>query len=479
MSTTTAFSEVHLRPLSYRRFSEVMPADRYAAFESMVREAVEKLDGRTIWNFNSTAAGGGVAELLTGLIAYARDAGVDARWLVVRAGPAFFDLTKRIHNNLHGSPGDGGALGAAEHAVYEESLAASTAQIGDMVRPGDVVLLHDPQTAGLVGAARRAGAGVIWRCHVGIDEPHPLAQRAWDFLGAYLQDAQAWVMSRPAFAWQGWDARRMHFIPPSIDAFATKNLDIDEATVAAVLETAGVVRLRGEPDGRPLDVPVSGTTISVRHRAQVIEEEPVGPDDDIVLQVSRWDRLKDPIGVIEGFVDHGAAHNGAHLVLAGPQAVADDPESAVVLAECSSRWADLPAAVRRRVHLVSLSMEDVEENALVVNALQRRATVVVQKSLAEGFGLTVAEAMWKRRPVVATRVGGIQDQIDDVDCGVLVDDPRDLRGYGEAVAALLADPERRRGMGERARLRVIDGFLATRHLTQLAEIAVQVAPPRA
>jgi trehalose synthase len=184
------------------------------------------------------------------------------------------------------------------------------------------------------------------------------------------------------------------------------------------------------------------------------------------LQVSRWDRLKDPSGVMEGFARFVPIELGAHLVLAGPRSaeVADDPESDEVLRAVREARDSLPSETRGRVHLASLPMEDDEENATIVNALQRRADVVVQKSLREGFGLTVAEAMWKGRPVVASRVGGIQDQIVDGESGVLVDDPRDLRSFGEAVAGLLRDPERGRRMGAAAHARIRDEFLPPGHL---------------
>ena len=165
-----------------------------------------------------------------------------------------------------------------------------------------------------------------------------------------------------------------------------------------------------------------------------------------MVQVSRWDRLKDPLGVLAGVRRARArARRTPHLLLAGPDvhAVADDPEGAEVFAEVEAAWRELPAEVRRRVHLALLPMDDADENAVIVNALQRRADVVVQKSLAEGFGLTVAEAMWKGRPVVASRVGGIQDQIEDGRTGFLVD-PGDLRAFGERVSALLRRPARRR-----------------------------------
>jgi trehalose synthase len=209
-----------------------------------------------------------------------------------------------------------------------------------------------------------------------------------------------------------------------------------------------------------------GTPGRVDRKATMFEEQPLRAGIPVVLQVSRWDALKDPLGVISGFAEHVPAETGAHLVYAGPAvaAVADDPEGAEVLRDALALRESLPEEPRSRVHLASLPMTDPEENAIIVNALQRHASVIVQKSLAEGFGLTVAEAMWKARPVVASRIGGIQDQIVDGDSGVLLDDPRDPAAFGAAVGNLLADPSRAEQMGIRARERVRDRFTSLRSL---------------
>src|SRR5439155_10843899 len=186
----------------------------------------------------------------------------------------------------------------------------------------------------------------------------------------------------------------------------------------------------------------------------------------VVTQVSRWDQLKDPVGVLGAFAGHVASRSAAHLLLAGPStaAVADDPEGAQVLDAVRAGWHALPAAVRRRVHLCSLPMEDVEENAAIVNALQRHASVVVQKSLAEGFGLTVAEAMWKQRPVIGTAVGGIVDQIVTGETGFLLDDAHDLERYAHSVCSLLDNPMECDRMGANGRQRAEQKFLGDRHL---------------
>ncbi|MDP8944195.1 MAG: glycosyltransferase [Actinomycetota bacterium] len=461
---------VHISPLPIERFESLLAPGRFAAFNQLAGRAREFFDGRAVWNVNSTARGGGVVEMLRPLLAYARGAGVDARWVVIGGNSDFFRITKRIHNNLHGFEGDGGPLGELEREGYELPLDEQAAELAELVRPEDVVILHDPQTAGMARAVKETGATVIWRCHVGLDLPNPIARRAWGFLIPYVDCADAYVFSRQAFAWEGLDDDKVALIAPAIDAFSPKNQDLDQATRAAILAASGLVTADG--DGQPTFTREDGTPGRVDRKAQLFEDAPIPPDAPIVLQVSRWDRLKDPHGVITGFAEHVAPRTEAHLVYAGPavEAVSDDPEGGEVLAESRGVRERLPDAVRERVHLACLPMDDLEENAAIVNALQRRADVVVQKSVAEGFGLTVAEAKWKARPVVASRIGGIQDQIVHGETGLLVDDPRDLAAYGASVTELLEEEERARRMGAAAQERVRDHFLGVRSLMQYFEL---------
>jgi trehalose synthase len=416
--------------------------------------------------------------MLVTLLAYARGSGIDARWVVIGGDAEFFALTKRIHNRLHGVPGDGGALGTAEREIYQRALAASGQELRELVSPGDVVILHDPQTAGLIPWLRDTGTKTIWRCHVGLDVPNTLAREAWRFLEPYVMQADAYVFSREAFVWDHLVPEKRAIIAPSIDVFSPKNAELDARTVAAILTSAGV---RAGTAGEACFRRVDGSEGVVERRAQMVEERTLGAQERFVLQVSRWDSLKDPLGVIDGFVDHVAPHTDAHLVCAGPDvlAVADDPEGAAVFALARNRWYELPEAARERVHLALLPMADAEENAAIVNALQRAADVVVQKSLAEGFGLTVAEAMWKSRPVVASRIGGIQDQIEHGVSGLLLDDPRDLAAYGVAVRGLLDDPERARAMGAAAHERVRERFLGTHSLLDYLALLERLLSGRA
>jgi trehalose synthase len=210
-----------------------------------------------------------------------------------------------------------------------------------------------------------------------------------------------------------------------------------------------------------------------RHPGLAVAGGPVPVGARVVLQVSRWDRLKDMAGVLRAFADQlGRLPEDVHLLLVGPEpaGVSDDPESLGVVAECEDIWSSRPEADRRRLHLCSLPVDDVDENAHIVNALQRHASVVVQKSLAEGFGLTVTEPMWKGRPVVASRVGGIEDQIVDGESGLLLDDPTDLDGFVRLVGKVLADGALAGRLGSAARERVRDRFLGDRHLRQYGEL---------
>ena len=457
-------TEVPVAPLDWSRFAEVLTPDQLAQWQETVRRGQELFAGHVIWNVNSTARGGGVAELLGSLIAYVRSAGIDARWVVLPGDPDFFTVTKRIHNRLHGFAGDGGALDDEARLVYDRATQHAAAELYAVVRPGDMVILHDPQTAGLVAPMRDRGLAVVWRCHVGVDDPNDIARATWRFLLPYVERADAYVFTREAFVWNVLDRARVSIVPPSIDAFSPKNASMDPATVRAILHTVGIAD--GEaPAPPPVFTRADGTPGRVDRMADTIQARPIRASDRVLAQVSRWDRLKDPVGVMRGFAGHVGGE--ARLILAGPStaAVADDPEGKDVLEEVITARHGLPTEVRERVHLASLPMDDLEENAAIVNALQRRADVVAQKSLAEGFGLTVAEAMWKTRPVIGTRVGGIQDQIVNGETGLLVD-PHDVDAFGCAAAELLDEPERAAAMGAAGRERVREHFLAARHLEQ-------------
>jgi trehalose synthase len=444
--------------------------ERYARLTAAAARFRDRLGQRTIWNVSSTAVGGGVAEMLQVLVGYIGGLDVAIRWTVIGGDPDFFAITKRLHNQIHGQAG-GGPLSSADASHYGQVLDANADELLRQVRPGDIVLLHDPQTAGLAAPLAGAGARVVWRCHIGVDWQNDTTRAAWDFLRSYLAPAHAFVFTRRQYVPPWISAEQAWIIPPSIDPLSAKNQQLDAATVQAILTTVGV--LDGQPPLAPGRFTRRDGTVGEVTRAGLVtgEVRRPGPADPVVVQVSRWDRLKDMSGVMRGFTEHVVPGGPGYLMLVGPMMseVADDPEGALVLAECLAQWRDLPAAARARVQLVTLPLDDVEENAAMVNAIQRHAQVVVQKSLAEGFGLTVAEGMWKGRPVVGSAVGGIVDQVID-GTGVLLPDPADLAAFGSAVRKLLDSPDDARLMGEAGKEYIRENYVGDRHLAQWAQL---------
>ncbi len=465
--------EVHLSPLRFDRLEPLVGPDVVRKAHERARALHEQLQGRVVWNVNSTATGGGVAELLPSLLGYARGLGIDTRWLVIEGSPPFFAITKRVHHALHGSAGDGRPLGDAERRVYEEVARRNAEALLAQIRPRDVAILHDPQTAGLAPHLARAGVTVIWRSHIGNDHVNEEVAHGWAFPEPYLEPVVAFVFTRQAYVPPLAAGRYTAIIPPSIDPLTPKSEELDEETALAILVHTGL--LVGQASGRPITfIGQDGSPRRVQRRAEVVRwGQAPRRETPLVVQVSRWDPLKDPVGVMQGFaatVENGSAE--AELVLAGPEATAvtDDPEAARVLAETVAGWRALPEMIRNRIHIVSLPTADVEENAVIVNALQRHAAVIVQKSLQEGFGLTVTEAMWKGRPILASAVGGIRDQIEDGRHGLLLEDPTDLRAFSEKLRVLLEDPEAAAELGRNAKERVRERYLSVRHLGQYADL---------
>jgi trehalose synthase len=461
MPPTSAIADVPVGTAPMVRLRPFLPAEGVEDLHRCAARTCELLPDRTVWSVNSAASGGGVAELLRTLLPYWRGCGIDARWAVVRGTPPFFRVTKRLHNWLHGGRGDGGDLGAAELALVDRVSAWHADALARQVAPGDIVLLQDPQTAPLVAPLKELGAMVIWRCHVGADCPNVRVHRAWEVLLPRLQGADAVVFTRPSFVPAELDGFEAHCIAPAIDPAATKNRALPPRLVAELAGGMGVVR----ENPRPSTWMGSAEVIS-EGRPPRLGVEP------IVLSLCRWDRLKDPTGIIDAFGETVAARTSAHLLLAGPAVggVEDDPESADVFRSVLARWSGLSSEQRRRVHVVCLPLADVERNAVMVNVLQHIADVVVKKSRAEGFGLGVTEAMWKRRPVVATAVGGQNDQVEHGRTGLLVDDPDDLASFGRAVVDLLRHPAFAARLGHAGRDSVRSRFLPDHHFVAWSRV---------
>jgi trehalose synthase len=454
--------DVEVPAHSIVRLGRLLGPQRFAALEEAARATIGSLDGATVWNISSTAHGGGVAEMVGLLCGYAKDAGADARWVVIDADAEFFVITKRLHNRLHGAAGDAGDLGPREAAHYSSVLRANRDALDGRIHRGDIVFLHDPQTAGLARHLIEYGVRVAWRCHVGADRANAQTEEAWAFLAPHLAECHTFIFSHAAFVPPFLAGKDVWIIEPSIDPLAAKNRPLPRARIMSLLEGIGL--LSGPGNGH--SPAVVGTLA------------PFAPDDSLVVQVSRWDRLKDMAGVMRGFADHVAGRDDVRLALVGPavEAVEDDPEGDRILAECIDLWSSLPTRAHNVIRLVCLPMADPVANAFMVNAVQRHASVVVQKSLQEGFGLTVTEAMWKSRPVLASAVGGIVGQIPP-GAGILLQDPNDLDTFGETLVSLLADPAERASMGRRARRHVRQHFLSDRHLIDYARVLAHMTGP--
>jgi trehalose synthase len=268
------------------------------------------------------------------------------------------------------------------------------------------------------------------------------------------------------------DDSAVWIIPPSIDPFSPKNEEIDPDGVLRTLRCIGLLT------GAEGDPPASfnrrdGTKGLIERKASItsVADMPLASDVPLVVQVSRWDRLKDMQGVMKGFAAYVAGRTDAQLALVGPSVndVSDDPEESAVFSQCLSAWNELPMEERRHIYLVTLPMEDIDENATMVNAIQRYATVVVQKSLAEGFGLTVTEAMWKSKAVIASGIGGMATQIVP-GTGLLLENAADLSAFGHTLLDLLAQPDVIADLGRRAHQHVLDAFVGDEHLKRLARL---------
>ncbi|MEW6447557.1 MAG: glycosyltransferase [Bacillota bacterium] len=364
----------------------------------------QRLAGKTVQNINSTSVGGGVAEILTRMIPLLRELGIDAKWDVIKGNDKFFNITKKIHNALHG------ANVVLTSEDWDYFLGVNRGNAEEINFSGDIVFIHDPQPIALVERKEQVGGKWIWRGHVDFTNPLPPVMK---FLESYINRYDSAVFSAPAFA---RDVRIPQvLISPSIDPLSDKNKELPQETVNEVLERLGIDRSR-----------------------------------PIVTQISRFDRLKDPGGVVEVY-KKVKKHVDCQLVLAGGGAT-DDPEGIKVLEEVKCSAIGDPD-----IHIIFLPpASDIE-----INALQRASTVVLQKSLKEGFGLTVSEALWKAKPVIASAVGGIPLQIKHKYSGILT---YSIEGTAHYLKQLLQEPKYAQQLGLNGREHVKNNFLITRHI---------------
>ena len=436
------------------------------------QHAGELLGGKTVWMVNSTALGGGVAQLLRTLLPYWKGAGIDVRWMVLRGSGEFFRVTKRLHNHLQGQPGDGDVLGIEELTTLDRAALYHARALASLVAPGDVVVLNDPQTAAMSEPLERAGANVIWSCHIGIDHDNEYSWNAWRCLRPRLAGVRRFVFSRYTSLPEWLGGTETSILTPGIDPGSTKNLPMPDGAARAILQHLGLAA--GVPAVTPGYHCTGGSTASspLVPRSWTATGHRTGTG---TRWSSRW-----PGGTASRtrWGSWTASSSGCWRRPARtcssraptPGQVADDPEAEAVLASVRERWRRLPPRARARVHIACLPLTPPEENAAMVNAIQRLAAVVVKKSLQEGFGLGVTEAMWKARPVVASAVGGHLEQIQHRHSGLLVEDPADVGAFGDAIVELLQDPLRAARLGQTARERVRALFLNDRHFVRWVEV---------
>ncbi len=458
------------------------------------RHLVAALEGRRVWMVNSTPRGGGVAEMLPKVVSILRELGVPTEWAVLGTGERrFFDLTKRLHNLVHGvgSP----HFDSDDRRLYEAVNRENADDLRDRMGPGDVLVVHDPQPMAM-GAmlARELGLAAVWRCHIGLDGENAATHAAWDFLRPYTAAYDQAVFSAPEYI-TAFPAHRTAIIHPAIDPLSDKNRTLSSVRLTGVLDNSGLLRDEQPVLTPPFDDPVERLGPDGSW-APAAESEEIGLlFRPLVLQVSRWDRLKGYLPLLHAFAEikrhrdeladghliHRRRLDIVRLVLAGPDpaSVDDDPEGQEVLAELRGAYLALEPAIQRDIALLSLPMSSRRQNALIVNALQRAATVVVQNSLEEGFGLTVAEAMWKRAAVLGSTACGIRQQIRDGVDGCLVDDPTDVEAVARALDGMLARPRERDTWGRNAERRVHDSFLIFTQVANWLRLFARVVAGRA
>jgi trehalose synthase len=472
----SSFREIEVPARSCGSFLTYIGPERVRRFRVVGEMLAASLTGRTVWNVTLDEAATGVAELVQSLLPYVGGLGIDTRWLVLCADADVRQTVWRLRQGLQGFSGDDGSLGSAEHRALDRATAPIAQELATRLRPGDLVLLHDPGPAPLAPAVLDAGATVIWRCHCGSETANESVTRAWEFLRAYVEDATAFVFSHRGFV-PGWLREdRIAIIAPSIDPFSPKNRQLAPDAVIDVLTWTGLIA--GHTDSPPRFVRRDDTQTVLEHRAQLVSDSgPPSPDVPLVTQITRWDPLKDMRGVLAGFAAH-VAHPDAHLLLAGPDVHADmaGPLAGSVFADCVKTWQELPRPRRQRIHLAQLPADDPDESATVVNALQRHAAIIVHKYLAGDHSTAVAEAMLKARPIVASGIGGIHDQIRDHQTGLLVSDPTDLAGFAAAVDRLLADQPLADDLRFNACLDVVGRSLPDRDLLQWATLVSSLIP---
>jgi trehalose synthase len=476
----------HVRLDDYAGFVHL--AQHVRDLRSEAELCVPSLARRKVWMLNSTAVGGGVAEMMPRLVSILRELGVPTEWAVMRPErPEFFLLTKRLHELIHGE-GDP-RLGAPDRELYEAVSRDCAASLRSLLSPDDVLIVHDPQPLGAGAMLKRTlGLRTVWRLHIGLEEDSPIARAAWSFLQPYAETYDHAIFTAAEYI-RDFLAGRTSVMSPTIDPFSHKNRELSPHKLAGILCNSALVRS---------DHPV--LTPPFQHPALRLQPDgsfaPADRREDVgllfrpvVTQISRWDRLKGFRPLLDGFRTlkrrasdpsrpprHRRRLEIVRLVLAGPDpsSIQDDPGARETLRDLSDAFRALEPHEQADVAIFALPLHSVKENALMVNALQRCSTIVVQNSLREGFGLTATEAMWKAVPVLGTHAWGLRQQIRDGLDGRLVADPTDPEGLAQVLDEMLADPVLRFAWGHRAQRRVHDSFLVFAQVRQWLRVLASV-----
>ncbi|MBN2195773.1 MAG: glycosyltransferase [Polyangiaceae bacterium] len=467
--------------------TSMLLSDAVEDLRATVGPLVPGLAGRTIWMANSTARGGGVAEMLPRVVGVLNEIGVATKWVVIGTDKLpFFDLTKRMHNLIHGAGTP--ELSAADRALYDEVSTDLARELRSWVGPEDILFIHDPQPAGM-GAKVKDELGLkgVWRCHIGLDRDLPQTRAAWSLLEPYISRYDRAVFTAREYI-PAVLTDRARLIRPALDPFGYKNREFRAPELVSILVAAGLVRAEGDVLPEPFSRPAERLQPDGSFR-------PATEPDDLgiffrptITQISRWDRLKGWKALLDGFVllkQRGETESDpelrgtigrARILMGGPEpaAVADDPEAKQVLEELRSTYMGLPPAIQRDVALLSLPMTSHRENQLMVSALQYCSTIVVQNSVQEGFGLTVTEAMWKGTPLVVSNACGIRQQVRPGVDGLMVDDAHDSSKIAAALRESLADPTNRALMARNARRRVRDQFLIFNQIKEIVQLLAEM-----
>ena len=442
-------------------------------FTEQAKEPIESLKGRTIWMINSTAIGGGVAEMLPSQMRILRELGVSIEWLVIEAKKdAFFDLTKRIHNAIHGS--GNGVFTEDDRKVYEEVNRNNLAKALELINDGDIVVVHDPQPMPLAAMIKKEkNVSIIWRCHIGLEEDTEVTDAVWKFLEPYTSDYDHFVFSLPSYVPKSLK-NRTSIIPPAIDPLSHKNRELQLHKCIGILYQSGILDdhkailyhryehlvRKVMPDGS-FDVLDAGQDLDLIYRP-------------IVTEISRWDRLKGFKELMEAFIKmkldnrkYGDPKSLEYkriemtlLVMGGPDPafVSDDPEGKEVLQELTETYKKVDSSMQNDIAILLLPLDNPKQNALIVNALQRTSSIIVQNSIQEGFGLTATEAMWKRKPVLVSNAAGLKFQVVHNKTGQINPDPTDIESLSKTLAYMLNHPKERDKWGFNGQLRVIQNF---------------------